>query len=173
MSEPSPTSGLSDSFKQLWADIDPALLNYREEAKALRASVEPPSESDSLDTIHARMVGSRRALDRMEAILAELGLIRSRLRQLVAELQESYDEAWRKAFDSTRVGEYMSAKEKDAQYALKSLDQLASLRKGEKWLNQAEEVYDYVNLKYRGLLSAHRDYETRIRIITLPGGFER
>lgn len=153
--------------------MDPTLKTWRTEAAELRASVEVSDVTASLDTLHAQLVASRRAQDRLEAILADAGLVRARLRKLVSELEGVYEDKWRDAMNATRIGEYASAKEKDATYATQALQELVNVRRAKRMLADAEEVYDYVQVKHRGMDSARRDIDSRIRMISLAAQLER
>ncbi len=164
-------SNLSE-FTELWSDMDSMLKGFLSEAKELRDSVPEPQVSDDPHTLHERLVASRAAQNRLEGILSDVGQVRSRLRKLVTQLNDEYEDKWRDTMSRTRTGEYMSGKAQDATYQLGAIEELRNLRRGKQMLADAEEVYDVVYLKHRGMDSARRDYETLLRTISIESRLE-
>jgi hypothetical protein len=162
-----------NKFAAFWEDMDETLKQWRNEAVELRESIPAPSVSDNIHSLHEQIVAARRAQDRLESIVGDLGLLRSRLRKLVAELQAEFDDKFAQNVINDRVGEYSSAKAQDARYSAGALVELRNLRKAKKMLLDVEDVYDYVNLRFRGTDSARRDIDSRIRIINLESQLER
>lgn len=160
-------------FAELWTEMDPALLAYREEAKALRASVSDPGESDSLQTHHDRLIAQRRAQTRLGAILADVRLIRSRVKKLVFDLQAIYDDKFAENVVNDRTGEYMSGKAQDAKYSAGALQEMINLRRAKRMLADVEEVFEYVKDKYYDLGNARSDTDSIIRILTLENSLSR
>lgn len=163
---------LADILKQAWQDVSPSLKAYKQEVDDLRAAPGEVVEDETIQTLHARLIESRRSQDRLEAIVADLGLVKSRCKTALAEAQAAYDDAWREKMLSTRIGEYTSAQERNATYAAAALKELMVLRKTQKMLTEVEEMYDYALFKYRGLDSSRRDVETRMRLLNIEGMLE-
>jgi len=164
-------SPLIDRLEEI--EVASNLKPYRVEADELRAAPGEVDIDEHVSGLHERLIRSRRAQDRMETLLAELGLIKSRVKMAVVEAQNSYDDQWRNVMERTRIGEYTSAKERDSTYAAGSIEQLIKLRKAQRMLAEVEEVFDYVQLRFRGLDTARREIELRIRIISLESSLER
>lgn len=135
---------ISETFSTLWDELVPTLKEYRREAEEVRTTI---SES------YVSGVESRVALDRLETIVADLGLIRSRCRIVVSENEDAYEDAWRSTMHKTRIGEYTSAKERDATYTTGAVEQLIALRRAKRMLADVDEVYEYCLIKYRGAKS--------------------
>lgn len=163
---------LLDTLTPLWAEVSPALTNYREQAKRLRDSQEPPSIDETPGQIHGRIVNTRIALDELETILADVGLVRSRVEQAVAEAQEAYDDQWRATMERTQIGEYSSAQERNATYTTGAVDELIKLRRAKKLLAEVKEVYDFCQIKYRGLDAARIDTINRAKLFNITGYLE-
>jgi hypothetical protein len=154
---------LTTEFSSLWAELNPKLAELVAEVAALRASVTTPDSDSAISDLYEAMVAAGQAQERVEAILAEVGRARSRARIVVSERQDEYDDQWRNTMINTRIGEYDSAKEKNARYDAGSIQQLVNLRRAKRMLADVEEAFDYVNIKFRGLSTAARDIDSRMR----------
>lgn len=168
MSEPTNTpdqagSSLYDRFQQLWSELDPALKAYRTEATELRDAPGEVTHGESLQQLHDRLVNTRRSLDRLEGIIADVGLVKSKCKQMVDDLQETYDQAWIAVMQRTRIGEYTSAKERDATYTAGALEERVRLRRGQRILDDINSIHEFCLTKFRGLTASQRDTETRLR----------
>jgi hypothetical protein len=164
---------LTTEFPSLWAEINPRLGELAVEAKELRESPGVSDVSEDVADLHDRLVSARQAQDRLEAILSEVGRLRSRARIAVSERQDEYDDQWRTVMEKTRIGEYDSAKEKNARYDAGSIQQLVNLRRAKRAAADVDEVYEYINLKYRGLDAARREIDSRVRMLTVANQLER
>lgn len=161
------TSSLLDKYRHLWDDMDQSLKDYKTEARQLREeSFGDPSYGDGVGALHQRLVSLQRSLHRMTTILGDVGFIRSRLRSLVSDLNDAYEDKWREAFNAAQTGEYMSAKEKDAMYTTRAVQELINLRRAKRMLNDTEAVYELINLYHRSMDSSRRDTDTRLRVIS-------
>ena len=156
----------------LETDLESKLAALATEAKELRESVVEPKQTDSVSTMHASLLAARRALDRLEAIVADVGRLRARARARVAEAKDEFDEATIQAMQKSKIGEYSSAEERRMTYKAASFDQFRALRQAEKQEALISEVYDYCYMRYRGLDGARKDLDTRIRLITLQTSLE-
>lgn len=160
---------LTVEFPQLWAELNPRLGELAIEANELRQSPGVSEVSEDIVSLHERLVLARQAQDRLEAIFAEVGRLRSRARIVVSERQDMYDDRWRTVMESTRIGEYDSAKEKNARYDAGAIQQLIDLRRAKRVAADVDEVWEYINLKYRGLDTARREIDSRMKTLaSLP-----
>ena len=153
-------------------EINQRLIAWATEATELRGSVSEPNTAETVEDLHERLIATRKAQDRLEAIVADLGRLRSRSRIRVAELQDAYDDAWRNSFSISRVGEYDSAKAQDARHTLAAMNEMIELRKAKRLNADIEEVYDFVVLKHRGLNSSRQDLDLRIKMLSVAGYLE-
>lgn len=154
-------------FKELWSDLDSMLRKYRDEVTELRDAAGPVHHSESMIQLKDRLTTNRQSLDRIEAIIADVGLVRAKCKQMVAELEESYEQRWAEVMGQTRVGEYTSAKERDATYATGAIQERVNLRRGEKILADISSVHEFCLTKFRGLSTAQRDTETRLKLFNV------
>lgn len=160
-------------YSELWDDMDSSLKAWRDEARQLREIADDIDLSDSVQDLHEQLVNFRRAQNRTEAILADAGLVRSRVRKLTDDLLAAYEDKFAENVLNDRTGEYQSAKAQDARYKAGALTELRNLRRAKQMLADVEEVFEFVNIKHRGLDSARRDIDSRIRIISLESQLER
>lgn len=161
-----------ETFSTLWEDLKPELAKLKDEATELRESVGEPDINETPSDLHERLIRQRRAQDRLEAIVADLGSVLSRCQILVSDLENVYEDQWRDTMQKTRIGEYTSAKERDATFAAGSIQQLINLRKAKRFAADVEEVYTYVKFKYYGLDKARRDTEARIKLLSFESHLE-
>lgn len=154
-----------------WSTINPKLAALAVEANELR-TIGLSNESETLSDLYERLLRARQSQDRLEAIVAELGRLRSRARIQVAQANDTYEDAWRAVMDKTKIGEYSSAKEREAMYTSGAVQELINLRKAKRLAADVDEVYEYCLLKYRGLDAARREIDSRVRLINVQGMLE-
>lgn len=162
---------MSDSLlallQPLWGEASQSLKAYKAEVDELRAAPGDLGNAETPQALHERVTLSRRMQDRLEAIVADLGMVRSRCKLAVTEAQDAYDDKWRMAMLKSRTGEYASAQEKNATYAASAIDELVALRKAKRMLAEVEEVYDYALFKFKGLDGSRRDTESVLRMVSV------
>lgn len=166
------TNNPLEQFSSLWDELDPKLASLVVEARELREAVSQSKETDSVSTMHANLLAGRRSLDRLEAIVAEVGRLRARAKISVSDAKDAYEEAMIAVMQKTRIGEYTSADERRMTYKAACFDEYRTLRKAEKYEAAIAEVYDYCLMRYRGLDSSRKDLDTRIRLISLQSALE-
>lgn len=163
---------LTEEFNTLWSELNPKLAALAIEANTLRELPGVSSESEGISDLHGRLVRTRQAQDRLEAIVADIGRVRSRVRLMVSDAKDAYDDAKITAMQRNRIGEYTSAEERSLTLKAASFDEYRILKQAERKEAEVTEVFDYCQLKYKGLDSARRDIDTRIRLISLQSSLE-
>lgn len=162
-----------ETISSLWDELAPTLKAYKAEVDVLRSTPGPVREDEQLDALYTRLVLTRRCQDRLEAIAADLGMVRSRCKIAVSEAQDAYDDRWREVMINSKVGEYSSAQERNATYTAGAVNELVHLRRAKRMLADVDEIYDYSMFKFRGLDSSRRDTESRIRMLNVESMLER
>jgi hypothetical protein len=155
-------ANLLAQVSELWADINPGLKQWKVELDGLRDCGEF-SDGEIAQHTYDRLVMMTRALSRMEKIVADIGLVRSRVKIAVDEAQNAYDDRWREVMQSTRIGEYTSAQERNATYTASSVQQLLALRRAQRMYADIQELYDYAMFRYRGLDNERRFTDSLLR----------
>lgn len=164
---------LIDTLAPLWADTSESLMLYVKKVNELRLSAGPSASDETISHLHERLVETRNALDEIESYLSDVGQVRARCRQAVYEAEQAYDDAWRATMERTKIGEYTSAKERDATYTTGAVDELVRYRKAKKILADVEEAYEAIQLRYRGLDNARRDIDSRTRMMGIEATLSR
>jgi hypothetical protein len=167
------TEPLTVVYSAMWEGIDPTLKEWREEARELRESVGELNGGDSLQTLHEHLIAARRAQTRLEALMADCALLRSRIRKLLLDLDAVYEDKFAENVLNDRTGEYQSAKAQDARYKAGALSELRNVRQVKNWLTDVEEVYEFIRTKYWGLDAVRDDLKSLVRIISLESQLER
>lgn len=128
-----------------------------------------------METLHETLVVNRGMIERLESLTATLGFWKTRTAQAVAARKAEYDDAYMQAATKKNVGfsDYASAKEKDAHFALGTIEQTMKLRKAEATHRDVDAAWDYCRILLRGAEGVQRDMELRIRLISLRSQLER
>lgn len=144
------------------------LSELLEEAQELRDRVSAGGMSDSLATLHDRLVTAGMARDRVEQILVTFLRAHGRAKESVADARAAYDQAWQQLATERKVGfsEYATAREREAAIDAKALKERMALLLAEKNERQIWTALEYVRQLSRGIDSVRRDIELRVRIIT-------
>lgn len=137
------------------------------EAHALRESVVfDSSAGDSITTLHERLVMLRKVQDRLEEITAGTGRLRAKCRAAMVQAQDAYDDKVSASIQGSKREEFSSAVERNSSYDLAAMDEKIVLRRAKRLLAQADEVFDYVNMRHRGVDSTRRDIDLRFRMMS-------
>lgn len=148
-------------------EVPETLARLATEADTLRRAVVFDGDvGDSVTTLHERAIAMRRSQDRLEEITATLGRMRSQARRIVADAQDAYDDKVAEAIAGSQREEYSTAVERNASYDLVALAEKIKLRRAKRVLSQVDEVYEFVNMKNRGLIGARFDMDGRFRMMS-------
>jgi hypothetical protein len=155
-------------------DLPDVLSTSLREAAEARELIRVGTEDADLATIHGYLVHNRRMIERLEHLTATFVLMKSRTASAVAARRAAHDDAYVAAATAPSVsfGDYSSAKEKDAHYSLKTLDQQLALRKAEQSHRDVEAAHEYCRILLRGAEGVQRDLEQRIRLVSLTSRLE-
>jgi hypothetical protein len=166
-------SDLADLLKQLSADISPALEHAVRSMRDLRDEV-GIGELDDPVSLHEQLKKNRKAMDRAETFVAELGRLHSKA--VIAEedhkgyLEDAEATALQKAGPAE---DYSSGRERNARLAVMVMDEKIALRKVARQRAEIQEALEYARTLFRGMDASRRDVETRLRMITLETGLEK
>lgn len=155
------------------SEIENTLLGWVTEAANLRASLDSGLSEETLADLHERLLRARAAQDRIEGILGQLLRLRGRIRLAVRSARDAYDDRLDEVIRSTKVTEYSSVREREAQFALGAFEERRGVRSVEKMLVEVDTAHDYVSLLHRGIDGARRDVDLRVRILTTESRLER
>jgi hypothetical protein len=151
---------------------DMSLLKLAEEATKLRDSIRPFNIDESVQDLHETLVQCRAVRDRLEQMVSLLGLKKSQAHSTAVEAQQTFQDAWDEAANSSKVGEYSSAKEREATYNAQCLVQLIAARKAKRAEDDLAGVYDFCQSKLRGVDAIRRDLDARIKMLSMIGFLE-
>jgi hypothetical protein len=106
-----------------------------------------------MEEMHQQLVINRAMIERLEYVTSSLGFMRTRTEQAVATAKAEYDDAYMRAATKKTVGfaDYASAKEKDAHFALGTVDETLRLRKLEANHRDVTAAWDYCRTLLREL----------------------
>lgn len=168
------SENLQKAVEVLGKDMSPVLIEAVTSARDYREAVRHETDDD-VETIHATLVINRGMIERLEQLVAHLGFLRSRAAQVVATRKGEYDDAYVASATKKTVGfaDYASAKEKDAHFALGTIDQTIALRKAEASYRDVDAAWEFCRTMLRGAEGVQRDMELRIRLISLRSQLER
>lgn len=169
------SENLENALAVLSKDLAPVLIDAIEQARDARDGVRAVQADDDMDTLHQQLVINRAMIERLEHLTSTLGLMKSRTEQAVAQRRAEHDDAYMHSATKKNVGfsDYASAKEKDAHFALGTVDETLRLRKAEATHRDVAAAWDYCRILLRGAEGVQRDMETRIRLISLKSQLER
>jgi plasmid stabilization system protein ParE len=145
------------------------LAAFCNEAAELRASPGPSDINETLPDLHARLVRSRQAQDRIEEILGLIIRLRGVTRKRARACKDELEDKLGRVIRGTKTAEYSTAREREAAYEVGAFEEKRAWRAAEKMLANVEMAYEFVQLKHRGIDTARRDIETRVRIVSLDG----
>lgn len=160
---------IEDLLTALSQDLTPTCAVVIKEARSVRDEVSVGEASDAVPDLHDRLLVNRAQIERLEYLTAQMLLARARTQQAVTDAKAEVDDAVMQTATkpSFKIGEYASAKEKEAHYALGSVEQTMRLRKAERLHRDVDSTWDYCRVLLRGAEQVQRDLESRIRIITI------
>lgn len=166
---------LSELLVKLDAESQEAVVKALRAAKTAREHCEVGQEGDGPEELHKRLLLARANIDRLEHIAAELGRLKAKSQQAVADCRDEYDQAFADSATDKTVGfsDYATAKEKEAHHDLKAMKQKMAMRKAERRHRDIDSAWEYVRLMHRGAEGVRKDLDTRIRLITLAGQLDR
>lgn len=166
---------LEKALATLQATFPPLLVDLVQQARAARDDVRAAKADDGMEELHQQLVVNRAMIERLEYLTSSLGLMKSRSEQWVSSAKAEYEDAYMRAATKPTVGfsDYATAKEKDAHFALGTIEQTMALRKAENNHRDVVAAWDYCRILLRGAEGVQRDMEMRIRLISLRSQLER
>jgi hypothetical protein len=168
------SEALMNVLAQMQQGMSEVLTTTLREVGEFRELIRAGDAEDDLFDMHQNLVHNRRLIERMEHITASLVVMKSRTASALASRRAAYDDAYMKAATAPGVsfGDYSSAKEKDAHYNLKTMDETIALRKAEQTHRDVEATHEYCRILLRGAEGVQRDLEARTRIVSLTSRLE-
>lgn len=166
-------SNLAVLLKKLSADIPPALNHAVTSMRDLREEVGIGDQDDPV-SLHDQLKKNRKAMDRAETFVAELGRLHSKAAIAEEDYKGYLEDAEATALQKAGPAEeYSSGKERNARLAVMVMDERIALRKAARQRAEIQEALDYARTLFRGMDASRRDVETRLRMITLETGLEK
>ena len=168
-------SDLAEYVKQLSGELPPALINAVTDCADARRGITSGDIGDDPETLHRLLVQNRRQIERIEEIVGNLVILKSRTEQAVAARKGAFQDAYNTAMSKPTVGfgsDYQSAKEKDSIAAAASVDESMNLRKAEKTHRDVYSAWDYCRGVLQGARDCQRDLDFRMRAFSLQGRLE-
>lgn len=166
-----PAESSTSDLLMVW---EPRLAAWLDEARTLRDGLEVPAPEDGPHALHRQLVQARRALDRVETIVADLIRLRGRssdaVRSAKARLRRAEDVALQgrtRGFD-----QYVSARERMAWLTAKTSTEQDDLLNVETFDARVATVLDEARLLYRGVDAVRRDVDSRMRLMSIETRLE-
>lgn len=150
-------------------DLQQKMAQVVAEAASLRPKA--PPFSAELETLHQSLVEAGAARYRLEELLATLSLLKNRSMDNAITAREAYEDKWREGATQGKVGfaDYSSAKEKEAHYDLRALEQKIAWRRAEKEDREVTSALEFTRMCLKNVDALRWDLETRIRIKSIEG----
>lgn len=142
------------------------------EAAELRASAGESSTEETLTDLHERLIRCRQAQDRIEEILGKLVRLRGIARKQARARKDELEDQLSQIIRASRPVEFSSVREREARYDVDAFEQKRAWRNAERTLANVEMAHEFVTLVYRGIDSARRDVEVRVRLVSLDSRLE-
>lgn len=137
----------------------------------------PATDADDPQTLMDQLLHNRAQIERAQAVVASLVLVKAKASRGLRDAQGAYDDRYAEAARSPKIGfggdTYTTAKEKDAVYGAEAVAEQIALRIAENRFRDVEAVAEFSRQILRGMEGTHRDMETRIRLISLRGQLDR
>jgi hypothetical protein len=157
------------------SDLDQKLSEYVGEAADLRFGLPEWTPEDPPTALHAQLLLTRQALDRVEWLQARILTIKGRVDQAHADRKAALDDKWNREATSRKIGFQWgdaAPRERYAQYSLKTVNETVELRKIEALSRRVDTALELVRMYRFGLDSNRRDLDTRIRLLSIEGRLE-
>lgn len=161
-------------------DIAAILHGYVTEARTLRAGLDPlpGSESAPADIVeYLRNVRAR--IDRVEHLLTTTVVLRGRAVRVATARTQDADDDWDEAIVRVRSApvrrndEYSSARERNAEANLATLEARRVAREAAEFQHLCEEAVEALRLIHRGLDGVRHDTLTVLRLAQFESHLER
>lgn len=169
-------NALAEFVKQLSEEVPPALVEAIQLCAEARSQVHSGEYGDDPEAIHQLLVKNRRQIERMEELVGNLVLLKSRTQQAVNARKAAYDDAYIQAVKKPTIGfggDYQSAKEKDALFNSSCVEETMSLRKAEKTHGDVFSAWDYCRGLLYGAQANQSDLTTRMKLMSMAYGLEK
>lgn len=132
-----------------------------------------PKVEDGPPDLHEKLIRTRANLDRVEQLYADALKAQRDIREVLNNAKHNQEDAWNDAAVKGRQPEYSSAKEREANYSLASMEFKIKLRRAQSASNEVEFVVEHLRLMQRGLDGLRRDIELLVRAKSLSTSLER
>lgn len=153
-----------------------SIANLVGEAADLRRQVSSGTVSDTLTTLHERLVRTRALMDRIEEIVAHLLRMQYAARAKAADAQASLDDKWdevaRRPVMGFSVGD-PAPRERYARYNAETLNERVAVRKAERDARMVEGALEVCRWYHQGMRDTRYTLDTRIRLVTMESRLER
>lgn len=162
-------------LSSLNTEVAPQIIETLGEVSEIRKSIHAGSLDDDPSDLHEQLLFNRASIERLEVIVGNLLLLKARTENILASRQAAYDDAYMKAATkpSMALGDFSTAKEKDATFNLSATEEMFALRKASAFHRDVYSAWDFSRINLRGAEATQKDIEVRIRLITLNSALER
>lgn len=169
------SEGIEAILSTLNSEVAPQLIKSLSEISEIRKSVHAGSMEDTPVDLHTQLVFNRAAIERLEVLVGQLTLLKARTDDILSKRKAAYDDAYMKAATkpSLSLGDFSTAKEKDAHFNLAATEEMFAMRKAEAFHRDVYAAWDFARIYLRGAEQTQRDIDTRIRLITITHSLER
>lgn len=156
------------------------LASYIEETLELCLSYKMPDiDSDPVSVAAITLADVRQRLDRVDTLLSNTIRLRARAYRMLATVKAEAEDAWdaaamkRRAAPVQRGDEFYSAREREAEANLATLDKRIGVRKATEVAHLCDEAHDVIRIHHRGLDRVRADVLALLRAAQFESHLER
>lgn len=153
------------------AQILEKLSEHITTAYEIRRTVSDHDMPDDPEGLYEWLKRVRAAQDRVEFLLADVLLIRSRVERLKGLTAAEVEDA--EIANTGRANDYTSARDRGIEINTKTLTQRKAHRTTTDAMIEAQAAVEIVRTYHRGIDGTRRDIDTRLRAITVISSLER
>jgi len=130
-------------------------------------------EIETPEALYDNLKSGRHVVDRLEYILVQTMLAKSRIDQMKAQCAAEVEDAEIDVSAQRATNDFTSARDRGIEVNTKTITQRRKLRKITELALQASSVLEAIKTMHRGADSYRRDIDTRLRAITISTALER
>lgn len=159
--------------------LDRSLQSMVDEALEHRITAILPPVGASSAMVQESLHAVRQRLDRVEELLGKALTLRARAHSRATNAQHVLDDAWDLAAQRRRTApvafgaEYTSARERNAEANLATLDQRAAQRIHADAAQRCDNAVEFLRLTYRGLEGIRQDHHMILRALQFESSLDR
>lgn len=165
----------NEQEKAIFAWVEEALELRHGEAGDPKGALTPVDQSDGVPVLNDALLRVRLRSDRVDELLSKITLARGRAKRAKDAATFSAETALMTATQhhSARRVEFSSAKEREAEAKLDSLEQLRIAHQSERLVSITNDAYEVINQKHWQLDAIRKDLRATLHSLQFESSLER